>query len=125
MKRNFDVVVTDYDKRPRVRQVFKYDEDGLMVIENGQPQHSHFEKMTLRLYALDALATKHQNETISIPDAVKRAALHDKICFSTDGVVDITTEEATMILACLEKQGRDAIVLARMHKMLNDDPPKE
>lgn len=125
MKRNFDVQVKNYDGRINVRAIFEYDAAGLPVVDaNGQPKFSHHEPMTLRLYALDALAGRWRGEeNLTIEDAHKRMKLYDKLAFSTDGEVDIDGKEGQMILDCLVKQGRDPIVIGRMKDLIDTDPP--
>lgn len=128
MKRNFDVQVRDYDGHPFVRQVFEYDEKGMPVIEKdgptkGQHKSKGFEPLTLRLYALEAIGGRWRGEDgMTVEQAKKRLVLYDKLTFTTDGVVDLTSEEATMINECLLKQGRDPIVIGRMAIMLETDP---
>ena len=121
MKRDFSAVMKDYDGRARFRPIFLYDEAGSPVVKDGQQEIERFEKLTLRVYALDALAAWWPGEERTIPNATRRAGLYDKLCFSTDGMIDLTTDEAAHLLGALEKQGRDPIVLAAMKKMLDSD----
>lgn len=129
MKRNFDVVVKDFDGRPCIRAVFKYHEDtGLPVMEDGpggtkRQVFSHHQPMTLRLYALEALHGRWKGEEgLDHKESRKRMDLADKIAFSEDGVVELDNDEAQMILAALKHQGREHLVMGRMEKMLNSDP---
>lgn len=128
MKRNFNVVVKDHEGHPHVRRVFKYDDKGMPVLEkvNGEERHTfdHFEPMTLRSYALDALAGRWRGEEgMSNEDLWKRMKLHDKLAFGDE--VDIKAEEGQMILDAMNKQGLSALVIGRMKDLLDTDPPKE
>lgn len=128
MKRDFNVVVKDYEGRPFVRHVFEYDEKGMPVTEKegpmkGQQKFKCFEPLTLRLYALEAVGGRWRGEdNMTVEQAKKRLALYDKLTFSPDGVVDVSNDEVTMINECLLKQGRDPIVIGRMAIMLETDP---
>lgn len=124
MKRNFDAVVRAFDGRPHVKQVFAFDpKTGMPVIENGAHKFSHHEPMTLRLYALDALAGRWRGEeSMTVEEAHQRMKLHDKLAFAKDGVVEIDGKEGQMILDCLLKQGREPIVVGRMKELIDTDP---
>lgn len=128
MKRNFDVQVKDYEGRPFVRPTYEYTEEGLPVLETegqmkGMQKFKKHEPLTLRTYALDALAGRWRGEdSLTIKQMTERIKLYDKIAFSKDGVVDIDNDESQMILDCLNKQGREPLIIARMSAMLNSDP---
>lgn len=125
MKRNFNEAVKNYDGRPTVRVVVQYDQvTGLPVVdENGNQKFSHYEPMTLRLYAMDAVAGRWRGEeNLSIEDMSKRTALLDKLIAADNEAADITTEEGQMILECLRKQGREPYIIGRMKKLLDTDP---
>lgn len=124
MKKNFEVFVKNSDGRPHVRAVNKYQADGLPVVENGNVVFDKFIPMTLRQYAMDALATRTEaDKGLSLEDGWKRMKLHDKLCFS-DGEVDIKTEEAKMILDALNNAGQPPLVVGRMKDLLDNDPEK-
>jgi hypothetical protein len=123
MKRDFNQVMLNFDQRPYIRPMGKFDAEGLPVTKDGQPEFSHYEKMTLRTFALEALAGRWKgDENMTVDESTRRARLYDKLCFTTDGVVDIDNAEAQMLLDCLLKQGRDPIVVARMKHLLDSDP---
>ena len=129
MKRNFNVVVKDSDGRPHVRSVMKFDDKGLPVLEkdaagNMKQAFSHFEEMTLRTYAVDCLAGRWKGEEDMTPkQAVERMKLHDKLVFAPDGVVDLTQDEANILMKAMECQRGSPIVLARMQILIDTDPP--
>lgn len=124
MKRNFEVVVTHHDGRPHVRQVFKYEEKtGLPVLKDGAHEFDKFMPMTLRQYAIDALAGRWKGEeNMSRDDAWKRMKLHDKIAFNTDGAVELTADEGKMILDALDHMQASPIVIGRMKDLIDTDP---
>jgi hypothetical protein len=122
MKRNFNIGVNNYDGFPLVRIVYKHDAAGIPVIENGGQVFDHHEPMTLRLFALEALSRRLPgDENLPIDEAVARMKLHDKIA-AADGAVEIDIKEAELVLSCLNRQGRDPLVIARMKHVLDTDP---
>lgn len=126
MKRNFNVVQKDADGMAFVRARQKYDKDSGMPVydEKGAIAFSHYEPMTLRLYALDALASRWKNEeSMDSVTSEKRARLHDKLCFAPEGIVDLKTEDSTMILDAMKAQGVAHLIVGRMKMMLETDPP--
>lgn len=124
MKRNFNVQVKDHDGRLHVRPVMKFDgETGMPVMDGDKQVFSHFEPLTLKLYALDALAGRWRGEeNMSNDEMWKRMKLHDKLAFSIDEPVEITSDEGKMILDALNKQGRTPIVIGRMKELIDTDP---
>lgn len=124
MKRNFKTVVQNFDGQPCVRPVFKFDETGMPVTEKtGQQVFDHYEPMTYRTYALDALSGRWRGEeNMAIDDIMKRGKLIEKLTMSMDGVVEIDADESKMIVDCLIKQGRDVFIIAKMKAMLDKDP---
>jgi len=122
MRRDFSAEVLGADGRPYVRPVVKYDAAGVPVHKDGQPEFSHYEKMTLRSFALEALSGRWKGEeNMTIEDSSKRIKLYDKLCFSKDSVIDLDAAECTLIVECLNKQGRDPLVIYRMKAMLDTD----
>lgn len=123
MIRDFNLIIKNFDGRPNFRTVMKYDENGLPATQDGKHLFSHYEPMTLRTYALDAISQRtSEDAAMTVAQAQQRAKLHDKLTFSTDGKVDITLEEGKMILDCLLAVGRDPIVVARMKDLFETDP---
>lgn len=123
MKRNFNVVVKNSDGRPHVRALSKYDEDGMPVIENGQPAFDKYEPMTLRQYALDALAGRWKGEeNMSNEDMWKRMKLHDRISFANKDDVELTSDEGKTIVDALNHQGSTVLVVGRMKDLFETDP---
>lgn len=124
MKRNFNVIVRDFDGHPFVRPVMQYAHDtGMPIMENGAHAFSHHEPMTLRLYALDALAGRWRGEEgLTNDDLWKRMKLHDKLAFAGNEPVEITSDEGKMVLDALNKQGRSPIVIGRMKDLIDTDP---
>ncbi len=123
MKRNFDEVVKDYDGHAKVRVMNKYDDAGMPVHKDGAPEFSHYQPMTLRLYALDALHGRWRGEEgLDHKESRKRMDLADRIAFSTDGEVELTTDDTVMILTALKNQGREHLVVGRMTKLFDTDP---
>lgn len=127
MKRNFNVVVRNSDGHPHVREIFKYDEkSGMPVTANGAPVFDRYEAMTLRQYAIEALGGRWRGEdTMSNVDLWKRMKLHDQFVFSIDGVVELSNEDATLVLDALNRQGRPPLVVGRMKDLIDNDPTTE
>jgi hypothetical protein len=125
LKRNFSVVVKNYEGHPFVRPVYEFDEAGIPVMgANGQQKFVKHEPMTLRIFALEALAGRWRGEdNMTVEEASKRMKLHDKLAFAT-GDTEITGEEGLLILDCLRKQGSTPIVIGRMKELLDTDPPQ-
>lgn len=123
MKRNFNIPVVNYDGRPYVRPVYKFDAAGVPITTNGMPEVERHEPMTLRLYALDALAGRWRGEEgMSIEESHKRFQLLQKISAAGDGDVDLDGAETQMILTALKNQGRDHTVVGRMKLLFDTDP---
>lgn len=122
MKRNFNVVVKDYDGRPHVRPIFKYQpETGLPVIKNGEHEFSHHEPMTLRTYALDALGGRWPKDEITGVDGAARMRVYHKLLMS-DGNIEMTNEDGATIITALTNQGRSFVVIDAMQTLINTDP---
>lgn len=127
MRRNFKVEVKDTTGRPYVRQVFKFDDKGMPVLETdaaGKQVHvfSHFEPMTLTQYAIDALEGRWRgDEDMNAKQAVERIKLRDRIALSS-GECEISREEANMLIKALERQGVAPAVLAAMSNLIETDP---
>lgn len=122
MKRNFEVPVKDYDGRPHLRALLKYDAAGAPVmLPNGNQEIEKYVPATLRTYALDALAGRWPGEEKI--DGAERMRLYHKICFSKDGVVDVEPAEVGHLLQALTNQGRSFLVIDAMQTLLNTDPP--
>jgi hypothetical protein len=81
-----------------------------------------FTPMTLRQYVIDTLANRGQKEELSIDDIGKRIKLHDRFVFSTDGVIELTVAEGTMIVEAMNKQDQAPLVIFRMKDLLDTDP---
>lgn len=123
MKRNFEVIVKDHEGRAHIRRMDKYDESGMPMIENGAPVFDKFVPMTLRQYALDALAGRWKGEeNISHEESWKRMKLHDKLAFSLDGEVELNGEEGKMILDAMNHSMKPPVVIGRMKNLLDTDP---
>lgn len=125
MKRNFNVVVKNYDGRPNFRAIMRYDETtGLpMLAKDGRQEFSHHEPMTLRTYAIDALSPRLEgDQNMTVTQARDRTKLLDKLVFSVDGVVELDTTEGPMILDCMLRQGREPYIVARMATLIETDP---
>jgi hypothetical protein len=120
MKRNFNHPVVDFDGRPHSRAVMQYDERGLPVIKDGVHQVDHWEVVTLRFYALDALGGRWPGEERI--DGTDRMRVYHKICYATDGLVDLDASDPGIIIAALTNQGRSFVVVDAMQKMLAADP---
>lgn len=125
MKRNFDVPVIDYDGKPHVRAMFKFDARGFPIMKNGVQEFDKHVLMTLRTYALDALGGRWPKDLEMNVDGGARMRLYHKICMSPDGVVDVEPQEIGLILQALEHQGRSYLVVDAMSQMLNKDPQPE
>lgn len=122
MKRNFDVPVLDYDGRPHVRPMFKFDEAGMPVMKNGVQEFDKHVPMTLRTYALDALGGRWPKDVELGVDGGARMRCYNKICYSPGGAVELDAHEPGLILQALEHQGRGFVVVDAMQKMLSTDP---
>jgi hypothetical protein len=125
MKRNFEVPVLDFDGRPHVRAMFKFDEKGMPVMKNGLQEFDRHVPMTLRTYALEALGGRWQKDVELGVDGNARMKLYNKILMSLDGTVDLEANEPGLILQALEHQGRAFVVVDAMSKMLAADPKVE
>jgi hypothetical protein len=124
MKRNFNVPVLDFEGRAHVRTVNKIDEKGVLKLdEKNQAVFSHFEPMTLRTYAMDALAGRWRGEDqMSVKDAVERMRIYDKLAAAQDGEVDISSEEGKLIVETALRKGDSAMVIARLQMLIDTDP---
>jgi hypothetical protein len=130
VKRDFSAVVKDMDGKPHVRAVMKYDGTTgmpIMVTRNGQLVHDfdRHEPMTLRTYAMDALAGRWPMDPPNIERGVltHRVRLYDKLCFAPDAkAVELETHDLPVILDALYAQGVSALVYARIDAMLGTDP---
>lgn len=118
------------DGKPHVRAIMKYDETTgmpVMVTRGGQLVHDfdHHEPMTLRHYAMDALAGRWPMDAPNIDRSVltHRARLYDRLCFAKDAkAVQLEAEDFPVILDALYAQGVSALVYARVESMLSTDP---
>lgn len=126
MKRNFNIVVRDFEGTPHVRAVMKYDEKtGMPVTENGRHAFSHHVPMTLATYAMDALAGRWRGEeSLSNDEMWKRMKLHDKIAtgVTTGEAIEITGDEGKALLEALNHKGESALVIGRIKDLLDTDP---
>lgn len=130
MKRNFNVPVVGSDGVTHARVVFAYEPNGMPVMEldkaSGRKVQAidHYEPMTLKVYALDALAGRWRGEEDLGNDVLfQRGKLHDKICFGEkDGEVELVAADVALILDALNHQGQSALVITRMKAMLETDP---
>lgn len=128
MKRDFSAVVKDLDGNMHVRAVMQYDKTTgkpVMEVQGGAKVHafSHHEPLTLRGYAMDALAGRWPGEE-QMDRAVmsKRIKLYDKLCFSQDGAIELEASDFPIILDALYNQRVSSLVYARIEDMLNTDP---
>ena len=125
MKRDFNVVVKDFEGRPHVRPLYRYDDAGMPLMEGGRQVFDRHVPMTLATYALDALAGRWRGEeSLSNEDMWKRMKLHDKIATAVamPGPIELTSDEGKILMDALNHQGAAALVIGRMKDLLDTDP---
>jgi hypothetical protein len=124
VKRNFDQVMKDPDGKPHVKKVFKTDERGLPVLDGKVQEFSHFEPMTLRDYALDAVSGRWPGEDKAPwTEVKKRGEVIDKLMLTPHGEdIELDSTQVQIIKDALERQGVSFYVMYRIGTMLDTDP---
>jgi hypothetical protein len=123
VKRDFNVVVKNFDGSVIETQVLKTDRNGVHTVdEKGNMQFDRLEPVLLKKFLFDLLGGRMRgDDNISGAELMARYEVAGKIAAAGSGMTDLTDDDMRTITTVLEK-GASPLIYGMTKKILSTDP---
>lgn len=122
MKRDFNIVVRNFDGSVIENPVYETESNGVHRIKDGQMQLRCIEPVKLKKFLFDLLGGRLKgDDNITGADLMARYAVANKIAVAGDGLTEIDDEDVKALTAVLDK-GASPLIYGMTKALLNKDP---